>query len=258
MSEMDFITGYLEKSLKPYKNTTEGFRRLPEKGLPKERILGLLSGLASAENKGWEEGRVSGAVYHGEDELISFLEKVHSIYSQCNPLHVDIWPSIVKLDAEIVAMCSSIVHGDGQVKGSVSSGGTESILLAMKAYRDFYRKKKGITHPQLVLPKSAHVAFSKACDYFEIEPVYVDLDEDFRVDVEKVKAAITADTVALVGSAPCYPFGTYDPIEALSDIAMDRGIGLHVDGCLGGFITPWAKRAGYDVPEANFQPPGVT
>ena len=258
MSEMDFITSYLEKSLKPYKKSVEGYRKLPEKGLPKEKILGVLSELASAENRSWEAGRVSGAVYHGEDELVSFLEKVHSIYSQCNPLHVDIWPSVVKLDTEIVAMCSSMMHGDERVRGSVSSGGTESILLAMKAYRDMYRKKKGISHPKVILPKSAHVAFSKACDYFEMEPVYVDLDEDFRVDVEKVKAAITPDTIALVGSAPCYPFGTYDPIEALSDIAKEKGIGLHVDGCLGGFITPWARRAGYEVPEANFLSPGVT
>jgi glutamate/tyrosine decarboxylase-like PLP-dependent enzyme len=255
---MDFITGYLEKSLKPYKKTVEGFRTLPEKGLPKEKILGILSELASTENKSWEEGRVSGAVYHGEEELISFLEKVYSIYSQCNPLHVDIWPSTVKLDSEIVAMCSSITHGDEHVRGSVSSGGTESILLAMKAYRDLYKKKKGITNPQVILPMSAHVAFLKACDYFEMEPVFVDLAEDFRVDVEKVKEAITPNTIALVGSAPCYPYGTYDPIEALSDIAKDKGIGLHVDGCLGGFITPWAKRAGYDVPEANFLTPGVT
>jgi len=255
---MDFIAGFLEKSLKPYKKSVEEFRTLPEKGVPKEKILGILSELASAENKGWEAGRVSGAVYHGEDELVSFLEKVFAIYSQCNPLHVDIWPSVVKLDTEIVAMCSSVMHGDGHVRGSVTSGGTESILLAMKAYRDFYRKKKGIVHPRVILPKSAHVAFSKACDYFEIEPVYVDLNEDFQVDVEKVNEAITPDTIALVGSAPCYPFGTYDPIEALSDIAKTKGIGLHVDGCLGGFITPWAKRAGYDVPEANFQTPGVT
>jgi glutamate/tyrosine decarboxylase-like PLP-dependent enzyme len=257
MSEMDFITGYLEKSLKPYKKSVEGFRTLPEKGLPKEKILGILTKLASAENKGWEDGRVSGAVYHGEEELASFLEKVHSIYSQCNPLHVDIWPSAVKLDTEIVAMCSSMMHGDELVKGSVSSGGTESILLAMKAYRDLY-KKKGITNPTVILPKSAHVAFSKACDYFEMEPVFIDLDDDFIVDVEKVKEAITPNTIALVGSAPCYPYGTYDPIEALSDIAKDKGIGLHVDGCLGGFITPWAKRAGYEVPEANFSTPGVT
>jgi len=258
MSEMDFIAGYLEKSLKPYKKSVEGFRTLPEKGVPREKILDILSRMASTENKGWEEGRVSGAVYHGEDELVSFLEKVHAIYSQCNPLHVDIFPSVVKFDTEIVAMCSSIVHGDERVRGSVSSGGTESILLAMKAYRDLYRKKKGISRPQVILPKSAHVAFSKACDYFEMEPIYVDLDEDFRVDVEKVKGAITPDTIALVGSAPCYPFGTYDPIEALSDIAKEKGIGFHVDGCLGGFITPWAKRAGYNVPEANFLSQGVT
>ena len=258
MSEMDFIAGFLEKSLKPYKGSVEGFKALPGKGVEKEKILAILSKLASSENRGWEEGRVSGAVYHGEDELVEFLEKIHSIYSQVNPLHVDVWPSVVKFETEVVSMCTSMMHGDEGVRGSVSSGGTESILLAMKAYRDYYRKKKGTAHPQVVLPRSAHVAFSKACDYFEIEPVYVGLDGDFRADVEKVKEAITPDTIALVGSAPCYPYGTYDPIEALSDLARDRGIGLHVDGCLGGFITPWAERAGYDAPLADFRCPGVT
>ena len=257
MSEMDFITGFLEKSLKPYKGSVEGFRKLPEEGVAKEKILSILSELASAENKSWEEGRVSGAVYQGEEDFVAFLEKVHSIYSQSNPLHVDIWPSAVKFDSEIVTMCSSIMHGDERVRGSVTSGGTESILLAMKAYRDYY-KKKGVVNPHLILPKSAHVAFSKACDYFGIEPVYVDLDEDFRVDLEKVKEAITPDTIALVGSAPCYPFGTYDPIEELADIAKDKGIGFHVDGCLGGFITPWAERAGYQVPKSDFRSQGVT
>lgn len=258
MSEMDFVSGYLEKSLKPYKGSVEGFRTLPPKGVEKEKILDLLSRFASTENEGWKDGRVSGAVYHGEEELVSFLEKIHSIYSQCNPLHVDVWPSAVKFDTEVVAMCASIMHGDEGVRGSVTSGGTESILLAMKAYRDHHRKKKGTAHPRLILPKSAHVAFTKACDYFDIEPVYVDLGEDFRVDPEKVKEAITPETIAIVGSAPCYPFGTYDPIDELSEIAKDRGVGFHVDGCLGGFITPWAKRAGYDVPQADFRTEGVT
>jgi sphinganine-1-phosphate aldolase len=255
MSELDIDS--LEKSLKPYKNSVEGFRTLPEKGLAKDKILGILSELASTENRRWVEGRVSGAVYHGEEQFISFLEKIYSIYSQSNPLHVDIWPSIVKFDTEIAAMCSSIMHGDEHVRGSVSSGGTESILLAMKTYRDYFRKK-GIVRPRVILPKSAHAAFSRACDYFEIEPVYIDLDENFAVDVEKVKESIISDTIALVGSAPCYPFGTYDPIKDLSDIAKDKGIGFHVDACLGGFITPWAKRAGYDVPEADFRNEGVT
>ncbi len=129
----------------------------------------------------------------------------------------------------------------------------------MKTYRDYFRKKNGIDRPEVVLPVSAHAAFLKACDYFCIRPRFVGLDGDFRADVEKVKEAVNSNTVAIVGSAPpSFPHGAVDPIEDLSEVAMDHGIGMHVDACLGGFIMPWARELGYYSGRFDFELPGVT
>ncbi|MEM3638212.1 MAG: aspartate aminotransferase family protein [Conexivisphaerales archaeon] len=252
------LLGYLQSSLKPYAGKPMEFKRLPKDGLPKEEILSFLSGVSSREDTGWRAGRVSGAVYHGAPELVSFLHRIFRFYSQSNPLHVDIWPSLTKFEAEIVSMTGSLMHGDDSVRGSVTSGGTESILLAMKAYRDYFVKKKGITSPSIIIPVSAHAAFSKACEYFGLRPIYVSLKEDFTVDTERVKESIESGTVAIVGSAPCFPFGTYDDIKQLSEIASDKKIGMHVDACLGGFINAFAEKAGYEVPVSDFRNDGVT
>jgi len=210
------------------------------------------------EDKSWIDGKVSGAVYHGGGELISLYNDVFSIFPVANPLHPDVWPSLVKLENEVVAMVAGLLHGDSNVRGSITMGGTESILLAMKTYRDYYRDKRGITEPEIVLPRSAHAAFLKACEYFNIRPVIVDLDDEFRVDVEKVKESITRNTIAIVGSAPNFPYGTIDPIKDLAEIAMDHGIGMHVDAALGGFVLPFARKLGYDVPQFDFEIEGVT
>ncbi len=254
------ISGMMEdlrKRLKPY-DPDSGISRLPDKGWRKDDILSMLEKYAEWENKQWKNGMVSGAVYHGGEELLDFLDKIYHLYSQSNPLHPDIWPSLTKMENEIVAMSSGIMNGNEAVRGSVTSGGTESILLAMKTYRDYFRYKRGITQPEIILPTSAHAAFLKACDYFCMKPVLVDLDDRFRVDVEKVKGAITPNTVAIVGSAPSFPHGAMDPIEELSEIAVDHNIGMHVDACLGGFIIPWAEKLGYHTGKFDFSLPGVT
>lgn len=248
----------LAARLKPYDRLMEPFRRLPEEGLAEDKIVAMLEGFSETENRAWREGRVSGAVYHGGEELGRLFEKVFRLYLQANPLHPDVWPSLVKFEAEIVAMCASIMNGGDTVRGSVTSGGTESILLAMKTYRDYYRAKKNITSPEIVLPTSAHAAFLKACDYFSIRPVLVGLDDGFRVDVEKVRKAITPNTVAIVGSAPCFPYGVVDPIEELSQVALEHDVGLHVDACLGGFVLPWAEKLGHYRGRFDFRLPGVT
>jgi glutamate/tyrosine decarboxylase-like PLP-dependent enzyme len=257
-SGFDSLLAYLQKSLKPYKGKVMEFRRLPKDGFQKERILSILSNLIRNEDKSWKSGRVSGAVYHGERSLITFISKVHKLYSQSNSLHIDIWPSLTKFEAEIVSMVASLMHADESARGSVTSGGTESILLAVKTYRDHFKKEKGITEPNIILPLSAHAAFSKACEYFGLRPVYIPLNYDYQVDVEKIKESINSNTVAIVASAPCFPFGTYDDVKELSGIALDSQIGLHVDACLGGFINAFAEKAGYTIPVSDFRNPGVT
>ena len=209
-------------------------------------------------------GFASGAVYHGDPAHIEFLNEVYALNSQANPLHADLWPSATKYEAEIVAMVAAMLHGGPahvrppDVCGTVSSGGTESILLAMKTYRDRARAERGVERPNMVLPVTAHAAFDKASQYFGIEPRKVPVGDDMRADVAAARDLVDDDTVVMVGSAVQFPHGVIDPIEDLAGIAADRGIGFHTDSCLGGFVLPWAERLGYPVPPFDFRVPGVT
>jgi glutamate/tyrosine decarboxylase-like PLP-dependent enzyme len=128
----------------------------------------------------------------------------------------------------------------------------------MKTYRDHARATRGITSPQMIVPISAHAAFDKAAQYFGIDIVHVPTLDAGRADVAATEAAITDDTVVIVGSSPSYPHGVVDPIAELSELAARRGIGFHTDACLGGFVLPWARDLGYPVPDFDFRLPGVT
>ena len=251
----------LEERLKPYQEGFAHFERLPGEGMPRDEIINEMERLKSIEEKRWKEGFVSGAVYHGDESHIDFINKVYTIHSQSNPIHPDVWPSASKFEAEIVSMTAGMLGADkttDPIVGVVSSGGTESILLAMKTYRDWARATKGITAPEIVAPTTAHAAFDKAGEYFGIKVVRVPVGTDFRADVAAMCQAITPNTIALIGSAPPFPHGIVDPIEELSEIARQHGLGFHTDGCLGGFILPWAEKLGYPVPPFDFRLPGVT
>jgi sphinganine-1-phosphate aldolase len=256
--ESEAMMRALRKSLKPYRDGFASFARLPEQGVPRETILAEMEKLKSIEQARWKDGWVSGAVYHGDDAHVEFLSRVYAIHSQSNPLHADVWPSTTKFEAEIVAMTAHMLGGDGQVCGTVSSGGTESILLAMKTYRDWARDQKGITAPEMIVPTTAHAAFDKAAQYFNIKMIRVPVNAALQADVAATRRAITRNTIVLVGSAPSFPHGVIDPIQELSELARERGIGFHTDACLGGFILPWAEKLGYPVPPFDFRLPGVT
>ncbi|MEA2001553.1 MAG: aminotransferase class V-fold PLP-dependent enzyme [Actinomycetota bacterium] len=233
------------------------YERLPEQPLQREEILSSLSSLASSEASGWKAGRASGAVYHGDVDHIEFLNEVYALHSQSNPLHIDLWPSGMKYEGEIVAMTASMLGGNetsDEIVGTVTSGGTESIIMAMKAYRDRSRVRR----PEMVIPSSAHVAFDKAAHYFGYRQVRVAVADDYRANVEAMTKAVSRRTVVIAASAPGFPHGVIDPIVELSDMARERGIGFHTDACLGGFVLPWAERLGYDVPLFDFRLPGVT
>ncbi len=257
--EYDGIMGDLEESLKPYRSDFDTFTEIPAKGRDKEKILAEMQTLHDREASKWENGFVSGAVYNGDQEHIDFLNKVYAINSQSNPLHSDIWPSAAKFEAEIVSMTAQMLGaGKKDIVGTVTSGGTESILLAMKTYRDYARDKKGIKRPNMIVPTTVHAAFDKASQYFDIKMIRIPVDADFRADVAATQKAITRNTIVIVGSAPAFPHGIVDPIEELSELAYARGIGFHTDACLGGFVLPWAKKLGYDVPTFDFSLRGVT
>lgn len=257
--EYDGMMAELESSVKPYKNKFASYTQIPETGRDRADILRDLEAMNTREESQWMDGFVSGAVYHGDPEHIDFLNRVYAINSQSNPLHADVWPSSTKFEAEIVAMTANMLGGAGQdVCGTVSSGGTESILLAMKTYRDRARQEKGITKPEMIVPVTAHAAFDKASQYFGIKAIHIPVDSNFRADANAARKALSRNTVVMVGSAPSFPHGAIDPIEELSDLARRHGIGFHTDACLGGFVLPWAEKLGYPVPPFDFRLPGVT
>lgn len=261
--QMDAMLVDLRKSSKPYAGELPTCDRIPESGRTRADVVADMKSLQLREEERWRDGFVSGAVYHGDPEHIDFLNQVYAMFSQANPLHSDLWPSVVKYEAEIVAMTGGMLGADSvgapdEVCGTVTSGGTESILLAMKTYRDRARTERGITSPRLVVPETAHAAFDKAAQYFNIELVKVPVQADCRADVAEMRHAVNRRTIAIVGSAPCFPHGVIDPIAELSELAASRGIGFHTDACLGGFVLPWAAKLGYEVPAFDFSLPGVT
>jgi sphinganine-1-phosphate aldolase len=250
----------LDRALKPYRGELPTHARLPEQGVPREEVLAQLEAMADAEREKWQGGHVSGAVYEGEPEHVAFLNRAYAIHSQSNPLHLDVWPSAAKFEAEIVAMTAGMLGAEetpDDVVGTVTSGGTESIMLAMRAYARRGRAQ-GIEQPEMVLPETAHAAFDKAADAFGIVQRKVPVGPGHVADVAAMAAAIGPSTVVMIGSAPAFPHGLVDPIAELSEVARERGVGFHTDGCLGGFLLPWAAKLGYDVPGFDFRLPGVT
>lgn len=235
------------------------YHRLPAKGVPAEELLAFLGAQVQREDAGWARGRVSGAVYLGDAAHTALLNKAFGLYSLANPLHPDTWPSVMKLEAEVVAMTAGLVSADcATVCGSTTSGGTESIVLAVKAHRDFYRSERGVTEPELVCGVSAHAAVDKACALLGVRLIKVPLDAHFCVSVEHVRRALSANTILLYASAPSFAQGAVDPVQELGKLARDWGVGLHVDCCLGGFVLPFAARLGVRVPPFDFGCAGVS
>ncbi len=241
------------------------FEGLPETGVPHEQILEWLRAQKEREATPWQTGHVSGTVYHGGEEHSAFLSQVYALASQSNPLHADLFPSTVRFESEIVKMTARLLNGDPthpdptqRVVGTTTSGGTESILLAMKTYRDWARAEKGITEPEVIAPETAHPAFDKAAHLFCIRLIRTPVRDDFKADVEAMRRALTRRTIALVASAGTYPHGVIDPIPQIAQLAHEYGLGMHVDACLGGFILPWIEQLGYPVTPFDFRVQGVT
>ncbi|CAH0725378.1 unnamed protein product, partial [Brenthis ino] len=233
-------------------------RELPEQGLTAEQVAEEVKLHLALGSYDWKAGNVSGAVYHVSEDIGKVACDAYALSAYTNPLHADVFPGINKMEAEIVRMTVNLFHGDDECCGTVTTGGTESIIMACKAYRDL-AYANGISNPQMILPTTAHTAFDKAAQYLGISVVTVPVSsETFTVDVDAVKRAIGRRTCLIVGSAPNYPYGTMDDIVALSDIAVEYGVPLHVDACLGGFIAAFMPKAGHDIPPFDFALPGVS
>jgi sphinganine-1-phosphate aldolase len=247
--------------LYPYRYESETYRAIPERGRSVDDVLAEVRGYASREDRIGDEGRVSGSLYCGDHDHYHVLSQVFEEFAHVNVLQRDMYPSATKFEAEIVAMVLDMLHGGeagGDACGVVTSGGSESLVTALYTYREQGRAERGITRPNVVIPVTAHVALDKGAHWLGIEMRHAPLADDYRVDVDAMAALIDENTVAIVGSAANYPHGLIDPIAELGQLALERGVGLHVDGCLGGFLLPWIEASGVDVPLWDFRVPGVT
>jgi len=247
----------------PYEDRFPVNRGLPEHGRSREEVLDELRTMAKEEDAFWESGKVSGTMYCGDHDHYQFMNEAFGLFAHVNVLQRDICPSATKFESEIIAMALDLFHGeaitDTEPAGLITSGGTPSILHAMLAYREHAAQTKSITQPNVIKPETAHPAFDKACHLFGIENRTLPTDPDTTlVDPSAVADHIDENTIAIVGSACNYPYGTVDPIEELGELAQARNVGLHVDGCLGGFILAFGEELGYDIPPFDFRVPGVT
>jgi len=232
---------------------------IPSEGLSREAIFEQLEAF-TASDWDWRGGRAYAYTFDAGAEAEAVGKQAFVAFMSKNALDPTFCPSVLELENRVVAMAAAHLGGDEQTVGSFTSGGTESIILAVKAARDYFRAvRPEITAPQMLLPVTAHAAFHKAGHYLGVEPVLVDVDPvTFRADPEATGRAITARTILLVGSASSYGHGVVDPIGALGRLAQERGLLLHVDGCIGGFLLPYFKRLGADVPDFDLSVPGVT
>ena len=205
-------------------------------------------------------------------EHFGLLNRVYARFAHSNPLHPDVFPTSARMEREVVAMTAAMLGGGPRGKASVcgclTSGGTESILTAIRATRDFFAAQRGVTQPELIAATSAHAAVHKACAYFGIRLVPVPVEAgSYRMDVGAARRAVTPNTIMLYASAPGFPHGVVDDVPALAAVARAAGAALHVDACLGGFVLPFAAAAGAGgpagaprrpLPRFDFSVPGVT
>ncbi len=240
----------------PYRKTTTAYRQVPAEPVDRAAILAEITEMAHSEDAQGDKGTVSGSLYCGDHEHYDFLGDVFSLYSHANVLQRDMYPSATKFEGEIIAMTSHLLHGTGV--GVVTSGGSESLITALYSYREHARETRGVTRPNVVMATTAHVALDKGAHWMGIEVRHAPITDAYVADVDAMAALIDDQTICVVGSAANYAHGLIDPIEQIAALALEHGIGMHVDGCLGGWLLPWVERLGYDVPLWDFRVPGVT
>uniref|UniRef100_A0AAR2JSE9 sphinganine-1-phosphate aldolase n=1 Tax=Pygocentrus nattereri TaxID=42514 RepID=A0AAR2JSE9_PYGNA len=231
---------------------------LPAQGLSQKQVLDSIRQYQTLNEVQWTKGKVSGAVYWGDEKLTELLVKVYGEFAWSNPLHPDIFPGVRKMEAEVVRMTCSLFNGGPDSCGTVTSGGTESILMACKAYRDL-AYERGIKYPEIIAPVSVHAAFDKAANYFGMKLIHVPLDKKtMKADVKAMKRAISKNTAMLVCSAPQFPHGIIDPIVEVGKLAEKYNIPFHVDACLGGFLIVFMEKAGFKLEPFDFRIKSVT
>ncbi|MCC6555691.1 MAG: aspartate aminotransferase family protein [Polyangiaceae bacterium] len=232
--------------------------KIPEQGLSREEVFAALSEIRAGDVD-WRSGRAWAYVYDAGPEAEAVCKDAFSSFLSENGLDPTTFPSALRLEREVVRMVSHHVGGGERAVGSFTSGGTESLILAVKTARDWFLERRPGRQAEVVLPRTAHASFQKACHYLAVKPVLVpERASDHRADVEAMARAITEDTALIVGSAPSYAHGVVDPIPELGRLAAERGVLLHVDACIGGVLLPLFRELGRPVPDFDLSVPGVT
>ncbi len=230
----------------------------PEQGIDGDTLREML-GDHKACDAPWDQGRTFGFVYHPGQQNAELSEEYQAAFQYDSTLNPSAFPSLLRFEKEVVGMAAELMHGSNRVCGSVTTGGTESIFLALKVARDLANETESKEAPyEVILPTTAHPAFLKACHYLSLKAVLVAVDESGRADAEAMQDAIGPSTILMAASAPCFPYGVVDPVQRLGKIALKHHLLLHVDACMGGFMLPFVEELGYDVPRFDFRVPGVS
>jgi sphinganine-1-phosphate aldolase len=232
--------------------------KIPALGLSAEAVMAALETYGEKDLP-WREGGTFAYVYEGGRDVEAVVKAAYTRYLTENALDPTVYPSLLRFENEIVSMAINHLRGNEDCVGNFTSGGTESCMLAVKAARDYARSERGIAEPEIIMPVTAHACFQKAAHYFDMKMHLVPVDpETWKVRPEDMAAAINENTILLVGSACQYAHGVIDPIVALGALALERNLLLHVDGCIGGFVLPYFRRLGADIPDFDLSVPGVT
>ena len=208
----------------------------------------------------WRTGKVMTGLYDPGAEAHAIAVEAYTRFLPHNALYVNMYPSIGKMEKDVVTSVAELLRADDEVVGNITSGGTESIMMAVKTARDWAKvNRPEVTAPEMVLPVSAHPAFLKAAHYYNLKVVQTAIElKEYRADLASFEKALSANTIIAVGSAPNFSHGSIDPISEMAKIAADRGILFHVDGCVGGIYMSVMRRMGFELPAFDFTVPGVT
>jgi glutamate/tyrosine decarboxylase-like PLP-dependent enzyme len=229
---------------------------LPSSGLPRRDVLDRLDALRAHDVR-WRDGKVFSLAYLADEEVLRVQQDAYTLYMTENALNTEAFPSLRTIQSDVVRIVAAWLDAP-EPAGFMTTGGTESILMAVYAARQRGRAERGVERPNIVLPTSAHAAFEKGCDYFGLESRRIPVTDGWRADPDAMADAVDDDTVLVVASAPQYPQGVIDPVPAVAEIAAERNISCHVDACMGGVTLPYLARLGEAIPPWNFAVEGVT
>lgn len=229
----------------------------PDKGRPIDAVIADLEAKREKDVR-WADGKTFGMIYNGGPSVHEVAERAAALYLHENALNTKAFPSLGAIQSEVVGWTAGLLNAPPSAAGFLTSGGTESILCAVLAARERGRKERGITAAEMIVPESAHAAFHKAAHIYGIKLLKTPVKNDWTADVDAMAAAVTPNTVFMVGSAPQYPQGVVDDIPAIAAVAKRAGANCHVDSCMGGFVLPFAERLGRKVPPWDFRVDGVS